>query len=149
MRKVLQKLAPIYEKSALFRAKNRAKPERMDSIFPEDGGDRAPCSENGVPSLERKPCKRKKLFLEKSPAKTAPVLRKERAEKMKAFVKRHKGKLIAAAGVAGAAALAAIVASTRNQSSSPVEGPMLDEADDDINEFIDNVEEPTDVASGF
>lgn len=76
-------------------------------------------------------------------------LRKERAEKMKAFVKRHKGKLIAAAGVAGAAALAAIVASTRNQSSSPVEGPMLDEADDDINEFIDNVEEPTDVASGF
>ena len=52
----------------------------MDSIFPEDGGDRAPCSENGVPSLERKPCKRKKLFLEKSPIKTAPVLRKERAE---------------------------------------------------------------------
>ena len=80
MRKVLQKLAPIYEKSALFRTKNRAKPERMDSIFPEDGGDRAPCSENGVPSLERKPCKRKKLFLEKSPIKTAPVLRKERAE---------------------------------------------------------------------
>ena len=76
-------------------------------------------------------------------------LRKERAAKMKAFVKRHKGKLIAAAGVAGAAALAAIIASTRNQSSSPVGGPMLDEADDDINEFIDNVEEPTDVASGF
>ena len=76
-------------------------------------------------------------------------LRKERAAKMKAFVKRHKGKLIAAAGIAGAAALAAIVASTRNQSSSPVEGPMLDEADDDINEFIDNVEEQNDVASGF
>ena len=76
-------------------------------------------------------------------------LRKERAAKMKAFVKRHKGKLIAAAGVAGAAALAAIIASTRNQSGSPVAGPMLDEADDDINEFIDNVEEPTDVASGF
>ena len=61
----MQKLAPIYEKSALFRTKNRAKPERMDSIFPEDGGDRAPCSE---------------IFLEKSPIKTAPVLRKERAE---------------------------------------------------------------------
>lgn len=76
-------------------------------------------------------------------------LRKERTEKMKAFVKRHKGKLIAAAGVAGAAALAAIVASTRNQSSSPVEEPMLDEADDDTDDFIDNVEEQNDVASGF
>lgn len=76
-------------------------------------------------------------------------LRKERTDKVKAFIKRHKGKLIAAAGVAGAAALAAIVASTRNQSSSPVEEPMLDEADDDTDDFIDNVEEQNDVASGF